>query len=161
MNSTTLSLYVHQLQDAHSGAVQSLAITKDLLKLATYPDLKAHLTKSVEGLTGGIEGYEQILDNHDVAIGGVHCYTGEGLVKEALKDAIERKFTSDTDRDLMLCAEYYRTATYGTTVYDLLLSFAAKDTRLQEDVVILRRGNDKAEKAGERTLAIMAELLKN
>lgn len=148
-------LYIDQLQDLYSADKQSLQVSKDLVKAATNPELKAALERSVVGISKGMEKVKGLIQDHGADPKGEHCKGMEGLVTEARAHALEADISDDDVRDASIIAQTQRMTHYALAGYGVVRAFAHR-LDLKSDAEVLQDCLDETY-GGDRELTRIAE----
>lgn len=125
-------LYIDELKDLWSANDQmSRALTK-LAPNATHPKLKHTLEVSQRGISSHTDLVKALIANQGEEVSKEHCKGMEGLVKEAIKHAVEDAPEKGPVLDAVIIAQYQRMTHYGITGFGTVAAFA-KALKLQDD----------------------------
>ena len=131
-------VYVGEMRDLWSANNQMAAALRRIAPRAADDEIKAMLDRSV----GGIEAHSGTLKRLIAANGGdatpEHCRGMEGLVREAIKHALEEAAAAGGLRDVQILAQYQRMTHYGLAGFGTAAAYA-RALGLPDQAAELRR----------------------
>ncbi len=155
MKTQTLDkLFIDELEDMYSSENQIIKSLPNLIKLATFPDLKKALSNHLKETQDQVKRLEKIFSFLDLSPTEKHCKAMEGILKEA-NDLVENKPKAATlDAAIISAAqkvEHYEMASYGT-----LRSFA-KYLEMDQEIIDLLQETLNEEGGADKALTKIAE----
>jgi ferritin-like metal-binding protein YciE len=117
-------IYEHEMQDLWSANDQMVKAVKQLAAKAGDKKLRQRLEKSIGGIEKHTDKLKQLLEAAGGEVSKEHCKGMEGLVKEALKHAVEEDFDDDEVRDVVIVAQYQRMSHYGIAGFGTAAAYA-------------------------------------
>jgi ferritin-like metal-binding protein YciE len=117
MKNGLYQLFIDELSDMYNSEHQIIESLPNLIKLASFPDLKEGLTKHLKETQNQVTRIEQIFSILGVPAKEITCEAMEGLLKEANELVQNRSKSATLDAAIISAAqkvEHYEIASYGT-----------------------------------------------
>jgi ferritin-like metal-binding protein YciE len=149
-------IYADEMKDLWSANDQMTRAVKSMAERAHDPELKRMLEKSVSGITEHRDALKALLAEAGVEVEKEHCQGMEGLVKEALKHAVEDAPENGDLRDVLIVAQYQRMSHYGIAgfgtagAYANALGLKEHVSKLKAIVSDIYKADEYATKLGEK-----------
>jgi ferritin-like metal-binding protein YciE len=125
-------VYHEELQDLWSANDQMIKAVEKMAGKAGDARLRQRLEKSVGGIQKHTDEIKQLLEASGGELSKEHCKGMEGLVKEALKHAVDEKFDDSDVRDVVIVAQFQRMSHYGIAGFGTAAAYAEALGRTQD-----------------------------
>ena len=148
-------VYLDEMKDLWSANNQMAGTLQKLTGRASDAKLKTMLERSLDGIKAHSETLKRLIAKNGGEASPEHCKGMEGLVKEALKHAVEEASSNGHLRDAQIIAQFQRMTHYGlagfgtAAAYAKALGFTDQEAELKKAVSEMYRGDEYATKLAE------------
>lgn len=143
-------VYLDEMKDLWSANNQMAGTLKKIMGRASDPKLKTMLEHAIDGIEAHSGTLKSLVAKNGGEVSPEHCKGMEGLVKEALKHAVEEAPSDGHLRDAQIIAQYQRMTHYGlagfgtAAAYAKALGLADQEAELKRVVSDVYRGDEYA-----------------
>ena len=118
------AVYADEMRDLWSANEQMSRAVRTMAEKASEPKLRRMLEKSVGGIDAHTATLKSLVAELGEEGGPEHCKGMEGLVREALRHAVEEAPADGVLRDAAIIAQYQRMSHYGIAGFGTAAAYA-------------------------------------